>query len=53
MANNRSVLKQAERAAQNIGMNSPLGQQTPLVLPPMSNPLLSGLRPALLARPKD
>lgn len=52
-ANNRAVVKQAERVAQNIRMRSPLGQQTPLVLPPMANPLLAGARSALLARPKE
>lgn len=49
MANNRSVLSQAEQVAQNIRRRSPLGQASPLVLPPMGNPILSGLRPALLA----
>jgi hypothetical protein len=53
MANNRSVIKQAERAAQGIRMRSPLGQQNPLVLPPMTSPALAGLLPALLARPKQ
>jgi hypothetical protein len=51
--NNRSVTKQAEQVARNIRMRSPLGQQNPLVLPPMSNPLLAGIGPALLARPKQ
>lgn len=51
IANNRSVVKQAERAAEAIRRRSPLGQQTPLIMPPMSNPLLSGAAPAaLLAR---
>lgn len=49
MANNRSVLKQAELAAQNIRLRSPLGQRSPLVLPPMTNPLLGASIPALLA----
>ena len=51
--NNRSVLKQAEQVGQNIRMRSPLGQQSPLALPAMTNPLLGGLLPALLARPKQ
>lgn len=51
--NNRSVLKQAEKVSQNIRMRSPLGQQNPALLPPMTNPLLGGLLPALLARPKQ
>lgn len=53
MFNNRAVVKQAERAAEAIRRRSPLGQQTPLVLPPMANPLLAGVRSALLARPKQ
>lgn len=53
MANNRSILKQTERVAQNIRLRSPLGQSSPLVLPPMSNPALSGLLPALLSKPKQ
>lgn len=53
LANNRSILNQTERAAQNIRMRSPLGQQNPLVLPPVLNPLLSGAFPALLARPRQ
>lgn len=48
IANNRSVVKQAERAAEAIRRRSPLGQQTPLLLPAMRNPLLSGVAPALL-----
>jgi hypothetical protein len=52
-ANNRSVLNQAERAAEAIRRRSPLGQQNPLVLPPMPNPLLSGGLSALLARPQQ
>jgi hypothetical protein len=51
--NNRSVTKQAEQVGRNIRMRSPLGQQSPLALPPMTNPLLGGLLPALLARPKQ
>jgi hypothetical protein len=51
--NNRSVTKQAEQVGRNIRMRSPLGQQSPLVLPPMTNPLLGGLLPALLARPRQ
>ena len=43
----------ATRAAQNIRLRSPLGQQNPLVLPPMSNPLLSASVSALLARPQQ
>lgn len=53
MANNRSVLKQAEQAAQNIRLRSPLGQQTPFVPPPKTSVALSALLPALLARPKQ
>jgi hypothetical protein len=53
MINNRSVTNQAERAAEAIRRRSPLGQQNPLVLPPMLNPLLSGASSALLARPKQ
>lgn len=53
MANNRFVLNQANRVAQNIRMRSPLGQQTPLVLPPMTSTAISALLPALLARPKQ
>jgi hypothetical protein len=53
MANNRSVTKQAEQVGQNIRSRSPLGQQSPLALPSMTNPLLGGLLPALLARPRQ
>lgn len=53
IANNRSVVKQAERAAEAIRRRSPLGQSTPLVLPPQLSVALGALRPALLARPKD
>jgi hypothetical protein len=53
IANNRSVTKQAEAVAEAIRRRSPLGQQAPLALPPMANPLLGGLLPALLARPKQ
>lgn len=49
--NNRSVTKQAEQVARNIRLRSPIGQQNPLVLPAMTNPLLSASIPALLARP--
>jgi hypothetical protein len=51
--NNRSVMKQAEQVGRNIRSRSPLGQQNPPLLPPMTNPLLGGLLPALLARPKQ
>ena len=51
--NNRAVVNQAERVAEAIRRRSPLGQSMPLVLPPMTNPLLAGTRSALLARPKD
>jgi hypothetical protein len=51
-ANNRSVVKQAERAAEGIRLRSPMGQQNPLTLPQGQSPLLAGLRAALLARPK-
>jgi hypothetical protein len=53
MINNRSVVKQAERAAEAIRRRSPLGQATPLVLPPPTSVALSALRPAFLARPKQ
>jgi len=53
MLNNRSVTKQAEQVGRNIRTRSPLGQQNPLVLPPMTNPLLSASLPALLARPRQ
>lgn len=53
MANNRSVTKQAERAAEAIRRRSPLGQQNPLLMPPQANPLLGGLLSALLARPQQ
>lgn len=53
MANNRSVLNQAERTAQNIRMRSPLGQQNPLVLPPQTSAALAALRVGLLARPRQ
>lgn len=49
IANNRSVFNQAAKAAEAIRRRSPLGQQMPLALPPMSSPLLSGASPALLA----
>jgi hypothetical protein len=53
MANNRSVTKQAERAAEAIRRRSPLGQQNPPLIPPQQNPLLGGLLSALLARPQQ
>lgn len=53
MANNRSVLGQANRVAQNIRMRSPLGQQTPLMLPPRTSVAISALLPALFARPRQ
>ena len=53
IANNRSVMKQAEHTAQNIRSRSPLGQRTPVSLPAQTNPLLSGLFLALLARPNQ
>lgn len=52
-ANNRSVVKQAERAAEAIRRRSPLGQSMPLALPPPTSVSLAALRPALLARPRD
>jgi len=52
-ANNRSVVKQAERAAEAIRRRSPLGQSMPLALPPPTSVALAALRPALLARPRD
>lgn len=51
--NNRSVLKQAEGAAQNIRMRSPLGQLNPAALPAPDSVSLAALRAALLARPKQ
>jgi len=53
IANNRSVVKQAEQAAEAIRRRSPLGQTMPLALPPPTNVALAALRPALLARPRD
>ena len=45
--------QRASRAAQNIRLRSPLGQQNPLILPPMANPLLSASIAGLLARPQQ
>lgn len=45
--------QRASRAAQNIRLRSPLGQQNPLLLPPMSNPLLNAGVAGLLARPQQ
>jgi hypothetical protein len=45
--------QRASRAAQNIRLRSPLGQQNPLILPPMANPLLSASVSGLLARPQQ
>lgn len=53
IANNRSVAKQAEQVAEAIRRRSPLGQQTPLMLPPQTSVALSALMPALLARPRQ
>lgn len=53
IANNRSVVKQAERAAEAIRRRSPLGQQAPLLSPPQTNPAIAGLLSALLARPQQ
>jgi hypothetical protein len=53
MANNRLVANQAARTAQNIRMRSPLGQQTPLVLPPRTSTAISALLPAILSRPQQ
>lgn len=52
MFNNRAIVKQAEKAAQAIRRRSPLGQATPLILPPPTSVSLAALRPALLARPR-
>ena len=52
MINNRSVVKQAERAAEAIRRRSPMGQATPFIAPPLTSVSLAALRPALLARPK-
>lgn len=53
IANNVSVTRQAQRAAEAIRRRSPLGQQTPLLLPPPTSTALSALLPALLARPQQ
>lgn len=53
MGFNRSVLNQADRATQNIRLRSPLGQQNPLLMPPMASPLLSAAVAGLLARPQQ
>ncbi len=53
MANNRSVTKQAERAAEAIRRRSPLGLQSPPILPQQTNPLLSAAIAGLLARPQQ
>lgn len=45
--------QRASKAAQNIRLRSPLGQQNPLVLPPKTSVALSALLPALLARPNS
>lgn len=49
IANNRSVVKQAEQAAEAIRRRSPLGQQTLPALPPASSPIVQGLLAALRA----
>jgi hypothetical protein len=48
MLNNRSVVNQAEQVGRNIRMRSPLGQQTPLMLPPPTSVSIAALRSALL-----
>lgn len=53
LASNRAITNQAARVAQGIRARSPLGQQNLPQLPPMSNPALAGLLPALLARPQQ
>lgn len=53
IANNRSVLKQAERAAEAIRRRSPMGKATPLILPPPTSTALGALLPAALARPQQ
>lgn len=51
--NNRAVINQAERAAQNIRRGSPLGQSMPLLMPPKTSVSLSAIRPMIFARPKE
>jgi hypothetical protein len=51
--NNRAVINQAERAAQNIRRSSPLGQSMPMIAPPKTSLLLAGGRPMIFARPRD
>lgn len=53
IANNRSVVKQAEQAAEAIRRRSPLGLLNPPAIPATVNPLLSGSVAALLARPRQ
>lgn len=53
IANNISVTRQAQRVAEGIRRRSPLGQQTPLMLPPKTSTALAALWPALLARPQQ
>lgn len=50
---NRLTGQQAKRAAETIRARSPLGQQNPPLLPQTTNPMLSGLLSALLARPQQ
>lgn len=53
IANNRSVMKQAEQAAEAIRRRSPLGQLNPAMLPQQANPLLPAAFAGLLARPQQ
>lgn len=53
IANNRSVVKQAEQAAESIRRRSPLGQQSLPALPASQNPAVQGLLSMLLARPQQ
>jgi hypothetical protein len=53
IANNISVSRQAQRVAESIRRRSPLGQQTPALMPPKTNAALSALLPTLLASPKQ
>jgi hypothetical protein len=53
IANNRSVVKQAARAAEAIRRRSPAGLAKPYILPPQTSVALSALVPGLLARPQS
>jgi hypothetical protein len=51
--NNRSVIKQAEQAAEALRRRSPMGQTVPTIQAPQTNVALAALLPALLARPQQ